>query len=162
MSVHMGAAGPDRPLADLDLAAVRAYRQALVAEEDRVSYWRRLVHARIDVLEAQADVEEPLTPSQLVRVLGDTGSGRSRQALARVVATEPLPVLPELEQLWLVAAEPEDETARADAIGRLREVEAELTNYRRVLHARLDEATGRLIELYHSNPAAALSLLPGG
>ena len=36
----------------LELPALREYRQRLEAEEDRVSYWRRLVHARLDLLAA--------------------------------------------------------------------------------------------------------------
>ena len=35
-----------------------------------------------------------------------------------------------------------------------------LTDYRRALHARIDEATGELIVRYRADPLAALSLIP--
>jgi len=44
---------PSEELAGLDLDQLRSYRRELESEEDRVSYWRRLVHGRIDVLEAE-------------------------------------------------------------------------------------------------------------
>ena len=70
------ARGPDA-WADLDLSDLRLYRKRLAEEEEKVSYWRRLVHARIDVLEAEAHHERPLRLDELIRVLGDTGAGRS-------------------------------------------------------------------------------------
>ena len=75
------ASGPVRAWEDLRLDELRAYRRRLAHEEERVSYWRRLLHARIDVLEAQAHQERALTIEELVRVLGDTGTGRGRTAL---------------------------------------------------------------------------------
>ncbi|MGN6576592.1 MAG: RsiG family protein, partial [Nocardioides sp.] len=53
--------GLARPWSDLTLDELRAYRRRLADEEERVPYWRRLVHARIDVLEAEAHHERPLT-----------------------------------------------------------------------------------------------------
>jgi hypothetical protein len=45
-------AAPLDALVDLVLADLRLYRRRLAEEEEKISYWRRLVHARIDVLEA--------------------------------------------------------------------------------------------------------------
>ena len=36
----------------LDLEGLRNYRTALSAEEGRVSYWRRIMQARLDVVQA--------------------------------------------------------------------------------------------------------------
>ncbi len=55
-----GVDGPPDAWADLSLDALRLYRRRLAEEEEKVSYWRRLVHARIDVLEAEAHHERPL------------------------------------------------------------------------------------------------------
>ena len=123
----MTVAAPPGALASLDLVTLRLYRRSLAEEEDRVSYWRRLLHARIDVLSAQARSEMSLTFEQLVRALGDTGSGRSRRALARVEAAEPLPELPELERLWMLDVDPLDEAGVTDTLVRLRAAEAQLT-----------------------------------
>ena len=148
--------GVARPWADLSLDELRAYRRRLADEEERVSYWRRLVHARIDVLVAEAHHERPLTIKELVRVLGDTGSGQGRNALVSVHAAEPLPDLPVLEEMWVTELDPNDTVAVQEAIERLRTAERQLTDYRKALHARLDTATETLIARYRENPASAL------
>jgi hypothetical protein len=99
---------PPPRLTDLSLSALRSYRRRLADEEDRVSYWRRLVHARIDVLEAETSTEGPLPLETLARVLGDTGTGRNRTALVRVRTAEPLPDLPVLGEMWVTELDPSD------------------------------------------------------
>lgn len=140
----------------LTLDELRAYRRRLAHEEERVSYWRRLLHARIDVLEAQAHQERALTIEELVRVLGDTGSGRGRTALVSVHAAEPLPDLPVLEEIWVTDVDPNDKGAVVEAVHRLRTAERQLTEYRRALHERLDSATEELIGRYRAEPVSAL------
>lgn len=147
---------PPRHWSELSLDGLRAYRRTLAAEEEKVSYWRRLVHARIDVLEAEAHHERPLTIDELVRVLGDTGAGHGRSALVSVGAAAPLPDLPVLEEMWVTELDPHDPGAVADAVRRLRVAEHQLTEYRHALHQRLDQATQELIDRYRQDPAAAL------
>ncbi|WP_344304548.1 hypothetical protein [Nocardioides bigeumensis] len=148
-------------LAGLDVGQLRAYRAALAAEEDTVSYWRRLLHGRIDLLEAQAVSDDGLTLEDLVRVLGDTGSGRSRRTLMRVPAPVALPDLPDLDQMaHLWASDPRDDHEVADVIAGLRAKETRLSDYRTALHVRIDAATGELITRYRADPSAALALLP--
>lgn len=147
-------------MAGLDLRQLRGYRQKLTDEEDRVSYWRRLTHARIDVLVAESNSGAALSFEDLVRVLGDTGAGRSRGALVQVRAAEPLPDLPELSAMWVTEVDPRDAAQVEDALERLRTAERQLTEYRRALHERIDEATGELILRYRADPAAALDLIP--
>jgi hypothetical protein len=144
----------------LDLPALREYRRRLEAEEDRVSYWRRLVHARLDLLAAESASDHTLRLPELVRVLGDTGTGRTRQALVTVRAGEPLPELPELTEMWATDVDPHDEGQVADAVERLRRAEHQLTDYRRALHQRIDQSTAELIARYRENPRAALSVIP--
>ena len=152
---------PSDELAGLDLPQLRAYRGELEAEEDRVSYWRRLVHARIDLLEAEKSTAGPLSLETVANVLGDTGAGRTRTALVRVRAAEPLPDLPVLEEMWVTEVDPQDEEAVRSAVERLRTAERQLTSYRNALHQRIDEATNELIERYRANPASALVALRG-
>lgn len=144
----------------LELPALREYRQRLEAEEDRVSYWRRLVHARLDLLAAESASDHALTLTDLVRVLGDTGTGQTRQALVSVRAGEPLPELPELTEMWATDVDPHDDGQVADAVDRLTRAERQLTAYRRALHQRIDEATAELIARYRENPRAALAIIP--
>ena len=142
--------------ADLSLDDLRLYRRRLAEEEEKVSYWRRLVHARIDVLEAEAHHERPLRLDELIRVLGDTGTGRTRTALVEVRAADDLPELPVLADMWVTELDPNDTGAVIEAIKRLRQAEEQLTDYRRALHERLDTATETLIARYRENPASAL------
>jgi hypothetical protein len=151
---------PSEELAALDLAGLRDYRHRLEAEEDRVSYWRRLVHARLDLLAAESAADHTLTVDDLVRVLGDTGTGRSRRALVSIRAADPLPDLPELTEMWATEVDPHDPAQVGDAIDRLTRAEQQLTDYRRALHERIDEATGELILRYRDNPVAALAVIP--
>jgi hypothetical protein len=144
----------------LELPALREYRHRLEAEEDRVSYWRRLVHARLDLLAAESASDHTLQLPELVRVLGDTGTGRTRQALVTVRAAEPLPELPALTEMWATDVDPHDEDEVADAVDRLNRAEQQLTAYRRALHQRIDEATAALIARYRENPTAALAVIP--
>jgi hypothetical protein len=159
MSLEENQVGPGG-LADMPLDALRAYRRDLQQEEDRVSYWRRLVHARLDLLEAGAGTEGSLTLPQLIKVLGDTGTGASRTALSSIRPADPLPDLPESEWMWVTEIDPHDAEAVAEATARLRAAEEKLTAYRKALFERLDEATAELIGRYREDPSAALSVLP--
>ena len=143
-------------LADLTLPALRTYREGLRAEEERASYWRRLVHARVDLIESGALSEAVVDVDTLARVLGDTGSGTGRAALHRVRAADPLPDLPDLVQVWTVPDGPE---ARAEVLAELGDAEEQLTRYRRALFDRIDEATAELIVRYRAQPTAALDVL---
>ncbi|MGQ0631819.1 MAG: RsiG family protein [Sporichthyaceae bacterium] len=147
-------------LASLSLEELRSYRRDLQEEEEKVSYWRRLVHARLDMLELGATTEGSLTVDQLIRVLGDTGSGASRMALSAVHPAEPLPDLPESRWMWVTEIDPHDPVGLAEAVERLKAAEEKLTTYRKALFERIDTATADLIARYRENPAAALSALP--
>lgn len=155
-----GSGTAPRDPSELGLDELRGYRRRLTAEEDRVSYWRRLLHARIDLLEAESRIEGRLTTEDLVRVLGDTASGHRRRALVRVAAAEPLPDLPALEHMWDTEVDPHDPEQVAGALERARAAERQLTEYRRALHLRIDESTAELISRYRADPSQALGLLP--
>jgi hypothetical protein len=149
-------ATPSPHLADLSLPDLRAYREQLRAEEERISYWRRLIHARVDLINAGTVTDSPIDVDTLGRVLGDTGSGQVREQLLRVRASDPLPDLPDLGDVWVT---PTDETEVDHALERLGAAEATLTSYRRGLHERIDEATAELIVRYRAEPARALDVL---
>lgn len=146
----------DRPLDQLSLPELRDYRERLRAEEERVSYWRRLVHARIDLLEAGRSTDGSLSQADLVRVLGDTGTGASRSALLRVRAAEPLPDVPDLADVWVA---PRDAAETDRLLEGLRSAEQLLTAYRSGLFARIDAAGQALIQRYREDPTQALAVL---
>jgi hypothetical protein len=149
-------AAPADSLDHLSLQELRSYRRTLTAEEEKISYWRRLVHARIDVLEAESQHERPLHLDELIRVLGDTGTGRTRSALVNVRAGDDLPELPVLKDMWVSELDPNDTAELVEAVKRLRSAESQLTDYRRALHEKLDAATSELIVRYQQDPASAL------
>ena len=143
-------------LGSLSLADLRAYRGRLREEEDRVSYWRRLLHARIDLVEAGRASAGALGLEDLVRVLGDTGTGRRRRALLGVHAADDLPALPDLAAVWVV---PADGVEAELVLDRLRAAEQQLAGYRAALLLRLDQATEALVARYQEDPSAALAVL---
>ena len=143
-------------LADVSLEELRAYREQLRAEEERISYWRRLIHARVDLMKDGRLADEPVDAESLGRVLGDTGTGRMRAALHRVRAADPLPDLPDLDAVWVT---PRDEQETQEVTERLAAAELTLTDYRRGLHDRIDEATAELIVRYRDDPTQVLDLL---
>jgi anti-sigma-K factor RsiG len=142
-------------LAHLGLEALRDYRQELVAEETRVSYWRRILQARLDQV---IGFDDHQALRRLRGVLNDHGQSSRRLALLPVVRTEDAAPLPDLAVLWETT--PGGEGDQSSMVARLSDAEHELSSYRHSLHERLDAATGELIARYRDEPALALQALP--
>ena len=151
-------------LAGLTLDELRGYRQELLTEESRVSYWRRLLHARLDLAArtdggaGDAGARPDDRSLQRVRgLLSQHQSASRRLARTTVEHRHDPPVLPDLAALW----ESEPATAADEAmLARLAAAETQLSAYRRALHERLDAATGELIMRYRAEPSLALRALP--
>ena len=159
----------DLALAHLTLADLRGYRQELQAEETRISYWRRIVQARIDVLRADPQTDPQTDPRadphgrmvpHLRQVLTDAPIRSRRRALIDAVPVEDIPPLPDLGQLWAREVDPADDHAVHQLLDRLTEAEQDLSSYRHALHGRLNAATLELVARYHENPLLALCALP--
>jgi hypothetical protein len=161
MSPHRRPTPPPAPvpLTEVTFGELRHYRDALRAEADRVSYWRRVTHGRIDLLTARSESGSPLTHEQLGRALADTGSGQRRRGLMSIDAAEPLPDLPLLDDLWSAEMDSSDRRAVHESLGKLRTAEHQLNEYRDALHRRVDEATLELLARYREDPTRALDLL---
>jgi len=145
--------------AHLSLDGLRAYRRALTAEEGRVSYWRRIIQARLDLVRA-AEAGTGTTVDNLRGVFAEARVDSGRKALITVVPDEDIPPLPDLAEIW--AREPRVgaiEHNRALAHD-LMKAEAQLSAYRTALHKRLSAATGELIARYREQPDLCLSALP--
>jgi hypothetical protein len=142
--------------AHLSLDGLRDYRTALTAEESNVSYWRRIIQARLDVVRAGNDlVAENLKP-----VLTDERVGAGRRALIEVLPANDIPPLPDLASLWERQVDPSDTEALAQLEADLDEAERQLSSYRNALHVRLGDATSELIARYRDEPNLCLSALP--
>ncbi len=143
--------------AHMSLEGLREYRKTLTAEESNVSYWRRIIQARLDVVRAGSDlVSENLKP-----VLTDARVGAGRQALIEVLAIDDIPPLPDLAGLWERQVDPSDAAGIAALEADLGAAEAQLSEYRRALHLRLGAATSELIARYRDEPGLCLTALPG-
>jgi hypothetical protein len=145
--------------AHLSLGGLRAYRQTLSAEESRVSYWRRIVQARLDIVRT-TDSGTPATADNLRGVFAEARVDSGRTALMQVVPLDDIPPLPDLAAIW--AREPRlgDEAYNQRLAHDLMRAEAQLSAYRTALHKRLAAATGELIARYREQPDLCLSALP--
>jgi hypothetical protein len=142
--------------AHLSLDALRDYRAALTAEESKVSYWRRIIQARLDVVRAGSDlVSENLKP-----VLTDERVGAGRSALVEIVPFDDLPPLPDLAGLWERQVDPTDIPSITALEADLDVAEKQLSAYRAALHKRLSAATSELIARYRDEPGLCLTALP--
>ncbi len=144
--------------AHLSIEALREYRRALTAEEGKVSYWRRILQARLDVQRAGSGKE--LDQDHLRPVLTTERVGAGRQVLVEVLPVDDIPPLPSLAELWDRRVERDDVEGQAAFEHDLRVAEAQLSAYRNALHRRIGEATGELIARYREQPALCLSALP--
>lgn len=160
-----GRRGAPRPVpersdefAHLSLDALRDYRRTLTAEEDKVSYWRRIIQARLDVLRAGSLGN--VDGDRLRPVLTDARVAGSRTALVQVMAVDDIPPLPNLAELWERRVADSDVQAQDELDHDLARAERELSEYRQALHRRIADATTELIARYREQPTLCLSALP--
>lgn len=139
-------------LRHLSLDELRAYRQELITEESRVSYWRRILQARLDLV-----IGDETSLDRLRTVLSDHQQNSRRLAMLPPDGAAGLPPLPDLAVLWQTE---NGGDADGTLVASLEAAEQELSTYRRSLHDRLDAATGELISRYRDEPALALRALP--
>ena len=150
---------PSPELAHLKMSELRDYRSHLRQEEERVSYWLRLVQTRLDSLSG-AQAVDTLDADGLRRALGPTGTGERRVFLLATHAQTALPPLPELLGAWASAADSRDPAHLAHATAALQEASTELADYRDAVRDRLAAATSELITRYIADPHAAFDLIP--
>ncbi|CAA9362870.1 MAG: hypothetical protein AVDCRST_MAG16-3190 [uncultured Frankineae bacterium] len=146
--------------AHLSVDGLREYRRALSDEEHRVSYWRRILQARLDLV-ASGTTRKGVDHDRLTPLLTTQRLGAGRRALNSVVHGDGgIPPLPLLQELWERQVEPDDDAGRAAFEDDLRLAEQALSAYRSALHARIGQATGELIARYRDSPELCLSALP--
>ena len=146
--------------AHLSVDGLREYRRALSDEEHRVSYWRRILQARLDLV-ASGTTRKGVDHERLTPLLTTQRVGAGRRALSSVVHSDGgIPPLPLLQELWERQVDPEDEAGRVAFEDDLRVAEQELSAYRAALHERIGQATGELIARYRESPDLCLTALP--
>lgn len=143
-------------LGHMDLKRLRAYRHTLVLEAQRVSYWRRLVQARRDLIRVDA---RPGDRSLLASTLTEV-RGLGSPAMLALHPDGGMPILPHLPELWARDVGLADDATRAEYYARLAAAESVLSSYREALHRRLDRATADLIARYAEDPTHCFAALP--
>ena len=149
-------------LAHLSLDGLRRLRRSLTDEENRVSYWRRLIQARLDLMrELQLnEVSQDGRATALRTALQEVRPTRTRSAFLPLFPADDHPPLPDLAALWSREIPSGDAAGLADLTRQLAFAELQLSAYRGALHRRLASATEELIARYHEDPSACLSVLP--
>jgi hypothetical protein len=144
--------------AHLSVGDLRAYREALAEEENRVSYWRRIIQARLDVV--RAGEAGTVKVENLRNVLAEARIGSGRRVLVTLAPIDDIPPLPDLAKLWdrePVLNDPRhNESLARDLAG----AEMQLSAYRAALHRRISGSTDELIARYREDPNLCLLALP--
>jgi hypothetical protein len=159
-------------LADLPLAELRARRREAEQEEADLSYLRRMIHGRMAIVEAELRRRDPESGGgsvvdELSQILGD--EQRSTRGLGRHLSVEPSRVdehrrgeekIVADAVLSDVAARTDDELR--DALVRLGEHEAEVSEVRRAVQQAVDTLSAELTARYRDGSASVDELLAPG
>jgi hypothetical protein len=143
----------------MSLPDLRAARTTLTEEETRVSYWRRIIQARLDLVRIQQPDSDPV--ADLRRVLTDARTSVQRLANIDALPVDDVPPLPDLAEIWARQVDRDDAPAVARLETDLARAERDLSAFRRELHQRIDAITDELIARYREQPLLALQILPG-
>ncbi|MFE0580545.1 AmfC protein [Streptomyces sp. NPDC058874] len=159
--------GPTAPAAALGLPELRALRRDAQRDEADLSYVRRLLQGRIDILRAElarrTDPEAPVV-DRLSAILADAPSSRSASARHVTLGT------PHGEEYRVLAAEMladvelSDLEARTDGelhdgMGRLVRYEQQVSRRRQQLQRTADECSAEITRRYREGEAQVDDLL---
>lgn len=171
----------DRVLADdylagittLPLAEVRSRRDEAEHEETDVSYVRRLVQGRIDILRAELAHRERggeagSLLAELPQILGDPGPRSAPRGLGKHAQFEPSRADEHRRYVEALVADVDlsDVTARTDeelraALGVFEREESDLSDKRRRIFAVLDALSSEVTRRYRDGEADVSDLLTG-
>jgi hypothetical protein len=145
------------PLADL-----RALRESLREEEQRVSYWRQLVRGRLDLVRTALDGGHPSVDdlAGVAAARARTGGRRRSPAATRLALEGLVGPLAGLEALWAAPIAWDDQAALHRLERGLIEAEVELSAYRRALRERIDDRAAQLVGHYQRDPAQLAEIIP--
>jgi hypothetical protein len=149
LDLQLPPAAPDA----LSLDELLERRSALRAHEEQLSYWRRVVQGRLDLLQSRLDGGDP---DALADVLGGTERCGSRMAHSPVRHIEPMLELATADRAWEIASCSDDPAAVRHAAARLAVAERWLSDQRARVLAELDHATDQLARRLRDDPGAYL------
>ncbi len=143
----------------LGLQELREHRRVLTERENRVSYWRRIMQARIDLVRTGA-LRRGASIEGLQEVLSQQLGTNSRKAHLPVQrqSNEIDGMDDELAELW--ATVDTEHIGDERLLTELQAVERQLSDQRNALHDGIDAATAELIRRYRENPELVATALP--
>jgi hypothetical protein len=170
----------DRVLADDFLSGIgersldelRAMRADAEQEETDLSYLRRLLQGRLDILQAEADRRAGRGPGgslleALPGILADDGGPAAPHGMGRHVTVEPSRVDSHRRYVEALVADTDlsnpgghDDAALARLVDVLEREEAEVSGRRRAVQAVMDACTAELTRRYRDGDASVEDLLP--
>lgn len=164
---------PDADLTSLELADVRSRRAAAGALEDSISYVRRVIQVRLDILGTElahrrsggspADSRELV--ARLPQILAERGGASGQTQAPRdllfpdVDAALVTAVDDVVTTAQLASVDQVDDESLADLVDRLEVLEGEVSATRHALHERLDALQGEIVRRYRTGEASVDSLL---
>ncbi len=148
-------------LADLELNEVRRRRDTAEDVEAQISYYRRLLHGRMDLLDFEvrrrSGAEERTILEALPEILANGLILGSEPSLRHIETMPPLPsvtgrrLIDKIMDDGVLASLPElSDEELAEAMERLREVENQLSGQRRQLHQVIDTLQDEIVSRYRS------------
>jgi len=148
---------PLAELAELSMSDLLTHRAHLRSREGQLSYWRRVVQGRHDVL-CLVVSGKPVSTARIADSLASevrpTGRSSSHVPLEH---TEPLTELSGMDQAWERSCRGDDTALAADTLRRLALAERWLTDERLCLHVELDATTAELTRRAAADPAEYLA-----
>lgn len=153
-------------LGDVDLDEVRRRRDTAEDVEAQISYYRRLLHGRMDLLDFEMrrrnGKEERSILEALPEILAQGMVLGSEPNLKHIETMPPIPsmtgrrLIDKIMDDGVLASLPElTDDEIGEAIERLREVEAQLSGQRRLLHQVIDTLQDEIVSRYRSQQGEA-------
>lgn len=153
-------------LADLELNEVRRRRDTAEDVEAQVSYYRRLLHGRMDLLDFEmrrrSGNEQRSILEALPEILANGMILGSEPNLKHIETMPPLPsmtgrrLIDKIMDDGVLASLPElSDEELSEAIERLREVETQLSGQRRRLHQVIDILQDEMVSRYRTQQGEA-------
>ncbi len=135
------------------LDALIARRGELREHEEQLSYWRRVVQGRLDLLLARSVGDDVRS---LAEVLGGATSCGARLQHTPVRHMAPMPEIATADRAWDIASCSDEPAALHHATERHRSAEQWLSRQRHQVLAELDLATAELARALRDDPTAYL------
>jgi hypothetical protein len=158
-------------LSSIDMDEVRSLRKEAEQEETDLSYLRRLLQGRLDILRAELARRSGSDGGDLVdalpKILADEGASSSPHGLGRHIAAEPSRADSHRRHVEALVADVDlsnpaahDESSLRRAVDVLEREEQEVSDKRRAVQTVMDACTAEITRRYRDGDADVSDLLP--